>query len=162
MNVLRGVPGWKFAFRTLEESGVISHNRIARGHGVRPFPGVRQRSLRRRRLAPLQDQVVAGGSGHTPDVKAAAPLPHSQEGNVTADNACPVSNRAGLCVLCKHVRIIRSDRGSVFYLCRRSATDPTYPQYPRLPVLSCRGYEAQEKCDGARNDKPAGGAEPGK
>ena len=63
---------------------------------------------------------------------------------MTADKACPNSNRAGLCASCKHARVIRSDRGSVFYLCRRSATDPSYPQYPRLPVRSCQGYEAQD------------------
>lgn len=63
---------------------------------------------------------------------------------MTAGKASPDSNRAGLCASCKHVRIIRSDRGSIFYLCRRSATDPSYAQYPRLPVLSCRGYEAQD------------------
>ena len=56
----------------------------------------------------------------------------------------PDSDSVGLCARCKHVRIIRSDRGSIFYLCRRNATDPAYPQYPRLPVLICRGYEAQE------------------
>jgi hypothetical protein len=63
---------------------------------------------------------------------------------VTADKAGPYSNPAGLCAHCKQVRIIRSDRGTIFYLCRRSATDPSYPQYPRLPVLFCQGYEAQE------------------
>jgi hypothetical protein len=60
------------------------------------------------------------------------------------EDPCPDSNQAGLCARCRHVRPIRSDRGSVFYLCRRSLTDPGYPQYPRLPVLFCRGYEAEE------------------
>jgi hypothetical protein len=36
---------------------------------------------------------------------------------------------------------MRSDRGSVFYLCERSLTDPAYPKYPRLPVLECAGYD---------------------
>jgi len=39
------------------------------------------------------------------------------------------------------MRRITSDRGSVFFLCKLSATDPRYPKYPRLPVLSCQGYE---------------------
>ena len=81
---------------------------------------------------------------------------------MTADKACADSNRVGLCAACKHVRVIRSDRGSVFYLCRRSATDPSYPQYPRLPVLFCRGYEEEEKCARAKNDKPTGDTEPSK
>jgi hypothetical protein len=48
---------------------------------------------------------------------------------------------AGLCATCRHVRLIRSDRGSVFYQCHLSATDPSFPKYPRLPVLACSGYQ---------------------
>ena len=49
--------------------------------------------------------------------------------------------RAGLCTDCRFKRLIESDRGSIFYLCERSATDASFPKYPRLPVLQCRGYE---------------------
>jgi hypothetical protein len=31
----------------------------------------------------------------------------------------------------------------VFWLCRRSATDPRFPRYPRLPMRRCAGYESQ-------------------
>jgi hypothetical protein len=48
---------------------------------------------------------------------------------------------AGLCADCRHMRRMRSDRGSTFYLCAKSATDPAFPKYPRLPVLQCPGYE---------------------
>jgi hypothetical protein len=48
----------------------------------------------------------------------------------------------GLCENCRHARVIRSDRGSVFHLCQLSLTDPSFPKYPRLPVIECRGYEA--------------------
>ncbi len=41
------------------------------------------------------------------------------------------------------MRRIESDRGSIFYLCELSKVDPRYPKYPRLPVLSCTGYEKQ-------------------
>lgn len=51
---------------------------------------------------------------------------------------------AGLCAACIHMRKIVSDRGSVFFLCQLSKADPSFPKYPRLPVLQCRGYEAQE------------------
>ncbi len=51
------------------------------------------------------------------------------------------SARIGLCFSCQHVRIVRTDRGSIFYQCQRSMTEPQYPKYPRLPVLSCPGYE---------------------
>jgi hypothetical protein len=50
-------------------------------------------------------------------------------------------SRVGLCMDCKHMRPIRSDRGSTFFLCERSATQPDFPKYPRLPVLQCSGYE---------------------
>jgi len=50
-------------------------------------------------------------------------------------------DRIGLCMDCKHMRPIRSDRGSTFFLCGRSATEPDFPKYPRLPVLQCSGYE---------------------
>jgi len=55
------------------------------------------------------------------------------------------SEPVGLCATCKHVRVIRSDRGSMFYLCTLSATNSRFPKYPRLPVLSCSGYEEDEK-----------------
>ena len=47
----------------------------------------------------------------------------------------------GLCADCIHARVIRSDRNSVFYLCELSLSDPRFEKYPRLPVLSCAGYE---------------------
>jgi len=48
---------------------------------------------------------------------------------------------AGLCAECNFARLIRSDRGSVFYRCQRSLTDSSFPKYPTLPVLECRGFE---------------------
>jgi hypothetical protein len=50
----------------------------------------------------------------------------------------------GLCAACRHQQIVRTTRGSVFSLCRRSRDDPSFPRYPRLPVLECRGYEPPE------------------
>ena len=47
----------------------------------------------------------------------------------------------GLCGDCRHARVIRSDRGSTFYLCQLSFTDPAFSKYPRLPVLNCAGYQ---------------------
>jgi hypothetical protein len=48
--------------------------------------------------------------------------------------------RAGLCDTCKHQKVVRNRRGSVFSLCELSKTDPSYPKYPRLPVERCAGY----------------------
>ncbi len=49
----------------------------------------------------------------------------------------------GLCLDCVHAQEVRSERDSVFYLCRLSAIDPNFAKYPRLPVLQCRGYLPQ-------------------
>ncbi len=57
------------------------------------------------------------------------------------DSDSPALDRVGLCSSCRHVRVVRSDTGSTFYLCGLSRVDPSFPKYPRLPVLSCRGYE---------------------
>ncbi len=48
---------------------------------------------------------------------------------------------AGLCADCVHARRLESARGSVFILCKLSHTDPRFPKYPGLPVLSCEGFE---------------------
>jgi hypothetical protein len=50
----------------------------------------------------------------------------------------------GLCGACRHAQIIRSDRGSIFYLCRLSFAQPQFPKYPRLPVIQCEGYQCNE------------------
>ena len=47
----------------------------------------------------------------------------------------------GLCATCQFMRRMESDRGSTFYLCQLSATDPSFPKYPRLPILQCMGYQ---------------------
>jgi hypothetical protein len=48
---------------------------------------------------------------------------------------------AGLCDKCVWRNEIRTDRGSVFIMCRRGLQDPAWPKYPRLPVLRCAGFE---------------------
>jgi hypothetical protein len=50
----------------------------------------------------------------------------------------------GLCGDCYHARRLESDRGSVFWLCELSRTDDRFQKYPRLPVLSCPGYDRKE------------------
>jgi len=59
---------------------------------------------------------------------------------MTADDKAEAT-RVGLCADCQYARRIESARGSVFYLCERSFTDPAFPQYPRLPVFQCSGYK---------------------
>ena len=48
---------------------------------------------------------------------------------------------ASLCETCVWVRVIRSDKGSEFLLCRYAAEDTRYPKYPRLPVLVCEAFQ---------------------
>lgn len=49
--------------------------------------------------------------------------------------------KVGLCADCRHARRVESDRGSVFFLCELALTDPRFQKYPRLPVVTCEGYE---------------------
>ena len=60
------------------------------------------------------------------------------------------NNAAGLCSDCLHARTIESAKGSSFLLCQRSTTDPAYPKYPRLPVLSCPGHQPASKAESHR------------
>ena len=46
----------------------------------------------------------------------------------------------GLCDRCVHMRVITSAKGSEFYLCRLSSTDPRFPRYPPIPVIRCEGF----------------------
>ncbi len=55
--------------------------------------------------------------------------------------------RIGLCATCRHARVVRNRRGSAFWLCGRSATDPRFPKYPPLPVRTCPGHEIGEPHD---------------
>ncbi|HBY62220.1 MAG TPA: hypothetical protein DEH78_20560 [Solibacterales bacterium] len=48
---------------------------------------------------------------------------------------------AGLCASCGYAKTIASGRGPVYLLCRRALTDPRFEKYPRLPVISCSGYD---------------------
>jgi hypothetical protein len=59
-------------------------------------------------------------------------------------SSTPSESNAGLCDTCSFCRVVRSDRGSVFYLCEKSFTDSAFMKYPRLPVLQCTGYRTKE------------------
>jgi hypothetical protein len=51
----------------------------------------------------------------------------------------------GLCVRCIHARQVSGARGSLFILCELAHTVEGFPRYPRLPVVVCSGYRAQEE-----------------
>ena len=52
----------------------------------------------------------------------------------------PFAPSPGLCGSCANVRVVETRRGSRFFLCTLSETDPRYAKYPGLPVLRCPGY----------------------
>ena len=52
----------------------------------------------------------------------------------------PASPAPGLCAACAHARPVTSAKGSTFWRCALSDTDPRFPKYPRVPVLECVGY----------------------
>lgn len=51
--------------------------------------------------------------------------------------------RPGLCATCRNARVLAS-RSSLFLRCAMAEVDPTFPRYPRLPVLECSGYSRRE------------------
>jgi hypothetical protein len=57
----------------------------------------------------------------------------------------PRTGTVGLCATCAFSRVIQNRRGSRFWLCVRSETDPSYPKYPPLPVVACRGFQDAER-----------------
>jgi hypothetical protein len=48
---------------------------------------------------------------------------------------------AGLCADCTQARLVESSHGSVFLMCELSKSYSEFAKYPRLPVVSCAGYE---------------------
>lgn len=50
-----------------------------------------------------------------------------------------LATHPGLCATCVHLRLLRSPR-STFARCAKAERDPTFPRYPRLPVVACRGH----------------------
>ncbi len=46
----------------------------------------------------------------------------------------------GLCEQCIHHSSVTSAREKEFHLCNKSKIDKTFPKYPKLPVVKCKGY----------------------
>jgi len=55
----------------------------------------------------------------------------------------------GLCAACTRASRIVNDRGSVFVRCLYATHDPSFPKYPRLPVIACRAFVSRD------SDSPA-------
>ena len=52
-------------------------------------------------------------------------------------------SRVGLCAQCRHGQAVHSAKGSTFWRCGAHDFDPSWPKYPRLPVLECGRYQRQ-------------------
>jgi hypothetical protein len=63
-------------------------------------------------------------------------------------NTAQATDRVGLCASCRFVDVVTSSRGSTFYLCTLSATNPAFPRYPALPVRVCSGYQPERSVKG--------------
>ncbi|MBS60454.1 MAG: hypothetical protein CL606_03990 [Anaerolineaceae bacterium] len=61
-------------------------------------------------------------------------------GNLDVSNQSMDNVGIGLCVTCKHLRVVTSDRGSHFVMCNLARRNKQYEKYPVLPVLSCNGH----------------------
>jgi hypothetical protein len=85
---------------------------------------------------------ACGRGRHDSSVEASRPfhIGHSQRPTPYPGGLTPLGMNAGLCDTCKHQKVVRNTRGSVFSMCERSKTDERYPKYPRLPVERCPGY----------------------
>ena len=64
--------------------------------------------------------------------------------------------KAGRCGDCVYARLLQSARGSVYCQCERSLIDDTFPKYPDLPLIVCKGYRSEVHVEtrresGARN-----------
>jgi len=71
----------------------------------------------------------------------------------------PVPPPTGLCAACAHQQLVPNTRGSVFSKCGLSKADPSFPRYPRLPVLRCEGFEpAPDTPAGSRAYRAADGS----
>lgn len=66
-------------------------------------------------------------------------------GMANPDETSMVQERAGLCGHCIHAKRVESSRGSLFLLCELSRSDARFTKYPRLPVMSCPGYQKSAK-----------------
>lgn len=58
----------------------------------------------------------------------------------------------GLCADCGFRREQKSQRGSIFYRCARADRDENFMRYPPLPVMRCRGFEAEERTEESESD----------
>jgi hypothetical protein len=65
----------------------------------------------------------------------------------SGDRSAELARTVGLCPRCRHVARQETARGGVFWRCRLAETDSRFTRYPRLPVLTCPGFSADDDAD---------------
>jgi hypothetical protein len=50
-----------------------------------------------------------------------------------------------LCETCASMREVITPKGSRFFLCQLSRTNPAFPKYPPQPVVRCDGYQPKNE-----------------
>ena len=66
------------------------------------------------------------------------------------ENGTGIPVDPGLCGVCQYVSKNETRRGTVYFRCTRAAWDARLVRYPRLPVLACVGFAAEELPDSPR------------
>jgi hypothetical protein len=75
------------------------------------------------------------------DKRGEAGPPAKRVRDLSVENRSAKCEGVGLCADCAHCRRVEAKGAELFYLCGLSLSDPAYPKYPRLPVLTCAGYK---------------------
>ena len=85
--------------------------------------------------APRAGKWCAHGKGYAPD---------RSRGHAPRLRARPTlrSMKAGLCDSCRHQRVVRNTRGSVFSMCERAKFDERFPEVPAAPGGALPGLRA--------------------
>lgn len=53
----------------------------------------------------------------------------------------PPDPSAGLCANCAYARVVPHPRGGApYWRCGKHDEDPSFPKYPRLPLIQCAGF----------------------
>ena len=58
-----------------------------------------------------------------------------------------------LCETCGWMREVTTPKGSRFFLCELSSTNPAYAKYPPQPVVRCQGYQ-QKQAEAKESERP--------
>ena len=70
----------------------------------------------------------------------------SDEATAGRDGWSRLGSPPGWCANCQHAKLNETRRGTAYLRCTRAAWDARLPRYPRLPVVSCVGFDRVSGC----------------